>query len=144
MSSYVLDASVVAKWFFSEKHTDKARWLLREANALHAPDFLLIEVHNVTCKRVRRKEITAEAAESIHQALSRIRIRLHPFQPLLTQAFNISDTTGGSFYDSLYLATALVTDAPLVTADLRFYRAISASSFAERITWIDDISRHQP
>ena len=47
MTSYVLDASVVVKWFIPEAHTGSAVKLKERAGRLHAPAFLTLEIGNV-------------------------------------------------------------------------------------------------
>ena len=43
MSLYVVDASVAAKWYFSEEHTQAARRVLQQEHELHAPELFLLE-----------------------------------------------------------------------------------------------------
>ena len=59
MSTYVVDASVAAKWFIEEEHTAAARSVLDQRNDLHVPDIFLVETDSIVCKWVRRGIITA-------------------------------------------------------------------------------------
>lgn len=62
MTIFVLDASVVAKWFAQEPFADQASLLLDDRHQLHAPDFLLVEMDNVLATWVRRGALTRSAA----------------------------------------------------------------------------------
>ena len=45
-----------------------------------------------------------------------------------------------SVYDSVYLAHAVQSDAPLLTGDRKLFAAIRAGELADRIAWIGDLS----
>ena len=51
MSAFVVDASVVVKWFVPEIHSDAARRLLTLPHQYLAPDLLLAETANTIWKR---------------------------------------------------------------------------------------------
>ena len=51
MSLYVVDASVVIKWFVPEIHGDAARRLLSAPHEYFSPDLLFPEVGNAIWKR---------------------------------------------------------------------------------------------
>ncbi|MFH1515233.1 MAG: type II toxin-antitoxin system VapC family toxin, partial [bacterium] len=68
MSTLIVDASVAAKWFFEEVHTEKALNILDEKYTLYAPDYFMLEITNLLCKRIRRKEITKKESDSIRNA----------------------------------------------------------------------------
>jgi predicted nucleic acid-binding protein len=46
--------------------------------------------------------------------------------PLLKDAFAISAASGRTVYDAMYVALAIVSNAPLVTADERLANALAA------------------
>ncbi len=138
MSALVVDASVAAKWFFDEPHAEAARDLLRRGEALHAPDFFLLEMTNFLAKRVRRGEMTPGDAVAARRILRRLPVRRHPEAPLLENAWRISLETRRGFYDCLYLALAVALDAPLVTADRRFLAALAGRSFAGLARWVGE------
>ena len=66
--NYIADASIAAKWFFEDVHSDKAIQLLDRGNELFAPDLLLIEFDSILCKRIRREEISEEEGEILRGA----------------------------------------------------------------------------
>jgi predicted nucleic acid-binding protein len=44
-----------------------------------------------------------------------------------------------SVYDSLYLAAAIALQSSLVTADAKFFRALSKGPFSAHLLWVNDI-----
>ena len=136
MSVYVVDASVAAKWFFNEVHSQDVLRFLAPANQLHAPDFMLLELDNLVCKRVRRSEITQSEGRELREAFRTLPIELHPFLGIAEGGFELAVQTGRSLYDCLYLALAVSIDATVVTADLRFLNALADSPVSPYITWV--------
>lgn len=55
MSLYVVDSSVVIKWFTPEIHATAAVRLQTCDNPLHAPDFLDVELAVIVWKKMRRE-----------------------------------------------------------------------------------------
>ena len=139
MSLYVVDASVAAKWFFDEVHTAQARRLLDPSHGLSAPEFLLVEVDSLLCKRAAREEITADEARRIRKALRRMPLRTHALPPLQDLAFEVALRTTCSIYDALYVALAALTRQPLVTADRRLLGKLATGLFARHVLWIEDL-----
>lgn len=107
MSLYVVDASVVIKWFIPEKLTAEALRIHSGGTPLHAPAFLDIEVANIAWKKIRRGEITRPNADFILAQRLVLPLTRHPDAVLLTAAFDIADRTGRTVYDSLYIALAV-------------------------------------
>ena len=140
MSRFVVDASVAIKWYLPEPHDDCAARLRREGTDLDAPDLLYAEVANALWKRVRRGELTTEVAGRIVDAISRLPIEVHPSRLLSGAALQIACSTGLTVHDSLYLATALLTDGRLVTADRRLFEAGRRKApLRHRVLWVEDI-----
>ena len=57
MTRYVVDASVVIKWFIPEIYAESAGFLQNSSYQLHAPAFFVLEVGNALCKKIRRQEL---------------------------------------------------------------------------------------
>lgn len=121
----VIDASVAAKWFLEEPGSDQAR-RLAEQSRLVAPDFLRVECANVLVTAVRMGRQTAEGARRALLSMSDREIRFVPDGPHLQDAQALALSLGRSVYDCLYLAVARAEGASLVTADRRFFDAVSA------------------
>jgi len=108
---YVVDASVVVKWFVAEEGTDAAL-CLREAQIagkddLSAPNILLYEVSNVLLrKRHFTREETLDAAQAILQSGVDI---VAPDDELISDAIRLADVARLSMYDAAYAALAAVS-----------------------------------
>ena len=139
MSSFVVDASVAAKWLFEEAHTEEALRLLDGRNRLHAPDFLLIEVDNIICKRIRRGKIGEDGGREARAGLRRFPVQHHASQGLLDPAYEIANRTRRSLYDCLYLALAVMLDMRMVTADRRLYDGLADGPFAKHVMWVENV-----
>ena len=139
MSPCVVDASVVAKWFLPEVHTAAALRVLEAGRELHAPDFLLLELDNVFCKRIRRGELTEKDGAGARDLLRRLPVTMHPFRQLQDLAYETALVTGRSMYDCLYVALAVLLDGQVVTADHRLYKAMAGGVLAENLLWVEDI-----
>jgi predicted nucleic acid-binding protein len=138
MSRYVVDASVVIKWFLPEECSDEAKRLLDGSHTLLVPDLMFSEVGNILWKRVRREEITETEAQETLLALGTLSLAVHPSWPLVLLALEIGIQTQRTVYDSLYLALAVRESAALMTADEKFYSAIHAGPLSSHLVWIGD------
>ena len=138
MSVYVVDASVAAKWFLDEPHSDAALAVLSDRNQLHAPDFFLMEIDSVLCKWIRRGEITEAEGSRIRTTLREFPVQRHNFLPLLDPAYAMANHTGRSLYDCLYVALAVLLGGQVVTADRRLYDGLARSEFSEHVVWVED------
>jgi predicted nucleic acid-binding protein len=139
VSTFVVDASVGAKWWFPEALRAAALRLREPAHDLHAPELFDLEICSVVCKRVRRGEITVRDGDRIVALLERVPVRRHRDGDLLRPAVAIAQTTRQSLYDCVYLALAVILDAQLVTADERFYRAMRFLRAAPPVVWVNDL-----
>jgi len=143
VSDFIVDASVVAKWFLAEADSDRARLLTKKHHYLRAPDLLIAEVANVFWKRVQRRELTPAEVETILQMLLEdhvdVTLRLLPSRILVRQAWRIAHSERQSVYDSLYLAGAVQAKCKLVTADDRLIRSIRNPNLLSHL-----VSLHSP
>ena len=127
---FVVDASVVVKWFLPESNSDKAEALLQrfisDGLVLTAPDHLIAEVGNTLWKRsVRRKEISVAEAEASYSDFLSLQLPLEASSTIADQAFNLAVQENHSVYDTLYLALALERSCELITADKTFTNKVS-------------------
>ena len=141
MSLFVVDASVAIKWFLPEVHSDAALRLLAQQHTLHAPDLIFSEFANILWKRVRRSEISRREANATLEGLLAVHLQVQPSQSLIPLALEIACGENRTVYDSLYLAAAITLQFPLVTADGRFYRALSKGPFSAHLLWVEDIQQ---
>lgn len=143
MSVYVVDASVAAKWFLEEEHTQSARCVLNVTNQLHAPDFFLLEMDNLLCKHIRRGGISVADGKDIRSALARYSIEYCPFGQLREVAYTMANQTARSLYDCLYLSLAIRLNGQMVTADRRLYDALADGPLAEHVLWVGNVASNQ-
>jgi predicted nucleic acid-binding protein len=139
VSLFVVDASVAIKWFFPEIHADAALRLLAQQHTLHAPDLIFSEFGNVLWKRVRKREISRDEADTTMQGLLSLSLQVQPSRQLVAFALEIACEQNRTVYDSLYLAAAITLRFPLVTADAKFYRALSKGPFSAHLVWVEDV-----
>jgi predicted nucleic acid-binding protein len=143
VSVYVVDASVAAKWYLEEEHTEAALCVLNNGNSLHAPDFLLLEMDSVLWKNIRCGNIAGSDGDDIRAALRACSIQYHRFDVLRDQAYSIARRTGCTVYDCLYVALAADLGEKLVTADRRLCGRLAGGPFTDHVLWVEDIGREE-
>jgi len=125
--TFVLDCSVAAKWVLPEPGREPALELFERYLSgdvlLIAPDILLAEFASLVAKRNRRKQISAAQALEAFALMTKCAPRLVDTRPRLTRALDLSLQHQLSLWDCIYLALALERDCPVLTADLRLFRA---------------------
>ena len=126
---YVIDAGVVVKWFIPEVDSAKAHQLLERylqgIDTPVAPDLLIAECGNVFWRRCRQGDITSdEATESLADLLT-LNVPLVPATSLVQSALQLALQHQRTVYDALYLALAQERNCDLITADERFFHALS-------------------
>ena len=125
--TFVLDCSVAAKWILPEPGRAPALELFeRYASGqvlLIAPDILLAEFASLVAKRNRRKQISAGQAHDAFSLMTKSAPKLFDTRPRLSRALDLSLQYQLSLWDCVYLALALEHDCPVLTADLRLFRA---------------------
>jgi len=126
--TYVIDASVVLKWFVAEEGSIMARKLRTQLLAgevdLVAPDMVLYEMAHVL---LRKKTFAVPEVQEAVALVFRVGVAVSPPDVgQISKAIEFASRAGASVYDSAYLALASDLGCPLVTADARFAKAASA------------------
>jgi len=134
----VVDASVAVKWLVPEDGTDEAVRVLTGGATLVVPDLLFMEVASALWKRVRRRQMTEPAADTILRSLDAMPLTVHGTRDLVSAAFALSCSLSVTPYDAVYLALAEWQDCALVTADSRLARALRGTRFADRARRLGD------
>jgi predicted nucleic acid-binding protein len=137
VESYVVDASVVAKWFNRgeefEKESDRLRraWV-NDVIQLEAPSHLPFEVANSIWKN---PNVRARKAASLTKALVEVAPRLYNLtEATAEQAMSLARRRQITFYDASYLALAKVLSLTLVTSDVAQLRAASGYVKASHVS----------
>ncbi len=141
MSGYVVDASVAIKWFIPEIHSEVALQTRRLRDRLHVPAFMTLELGNVIVKKIRRGELTREDGKTILKELRHLPLQRHADERLFPAAYELALDTRQSLYDCLYLALAEAVDGRMITADLRFYQALTGGPYSHQVVWVEDLAR---
>lgn len=105
-----------------------AAWALREAQVIHAPHLLDVEVVQALRRLEAAGAIDARRGREALEDLNLLRLVRHPHAPLLDRMWAMRHNL--TAYDALYVALAEVLDAPLVTTDGRL---ASAPGHAARV-----------
>ena len=140
---YVLDCSVVLKWFIAEPLSDVAARLLREfvvdETAFIAPDAIHAELGYILRKHVLRGSFSAERGHAFMDQFVALGIPTVGVGPLCSEAARLTTAYMGSFYDALYIALAIREDLKVLTADgamvnafEKLDRAVHLADFAVR------------
>ena len=119
MSRYVVDASVVIKWFIPEIHSEDALQVRHSHYRLHVPALITLELGNVLVKKIHRGEITRNEGNVILKELKQLPLQRHADERLFPTAYQLALDTQRSVYDCLYLALAESIDGVIITADAR-------------------------
>lgn len=122
MSVFVVDASVVVKWFVAEIRSDAARRLLVSPHEYVAPDLLFAET--TIWKKVRREELTPEEGQQLLADISHIAVETVSCRALAEDAHALANATGRTVYDSMYVALAVRLNTRAITADDRLEAAL--------------------
>jgi len=133
MSRFVVDASVAVKWVVTEENSPAALRFLEAGHAMAVPDLFFAEVASVFQKKCRRGEMIIEDAETALRCMLAIPLEAHAAQNLAEDALRLSSRCGASVYDGIYLALAERQRCPLITADERLARQVSATNFSEEV-----------
>ena len=135
----VVDASVAAKWIFTEEYSAQARALLRAtlqaAERITAPPPLPVEVTNIIRQRMRQETLSISEAQERLAAFLTVPLTLRAPRTLYRRALALAAQYDlSATYDAHYVALAQVLDCILWTDDQRLLRALGGHlSFVHRI-----------
>jgi predicted nucleic acid-binding protein len=139
LTSYVLDASVAAKWFLlaadEPLSTEALRLLRLYAKAqvsLLVPDLFFPEFSNIFRKAERRGRCNAATADTAVSEILHGGFSTFPTSPLIEPAIQIARTFDRTVYDCIYVALAVETNTHLVTADEKLANSLPGMP----VTWL--------
>ena len=125
MRVFVVDASLVVKWFVPEVHSVAARKWLGASHDYIAPDLVFPEAGNAIWKKVRRGEFSPEDAQSLVNDLSAVGVEAVSMRALVSDAHALAVRTGITVYDATYLTLAVRLETQVITGDDRFARKLA-------------------
>ncbi len=141
MSVFVVDASLVIKWFVPEVHAQAARRWLGASHDYVAPDLLFSETGNAVWKKVRRKELDPDEARRMVVDLSRVAVETVATRSLLQDALVVALTADITVYDAMYLTLAVRLETAVITGDDRFVDKVAHNRLlAPHIRRLQDFS----
>ena len=126
---YVIDCSVVVKWFVPEELSPVAGTLLRQfeagSHSLLAPESVFAELGHGLRRQVLRGGLTPEESQAFMQDFVRLDVPTVPMRPLVVSAMNLTTRHMSTFYDALYISLAIREDLKVLTADERMVNAFA-------------------
>lgn len=128
--SIVVDASVAVKWIFPDEQSEAADELLIQEDELLAPELIYFEVGNVIWKRVLAGQASPDFGNELLRGFSSIPLVTADVRALGSLTLQIATTHRRTFYDSSYLALAVVRGCELVTADERLVNSLAGTELA--------------
>lgn len=138
----VVDASLALKWIEQEPYSAEAsalleNWRLRHCRLL-APALFAYEATNAIAKRVKRAQLTLEAAKQRLAALLENGPALEQDPGINLRALEIMERFAlPSAYDAHYLALAETRQCECWTADERLWNTVK-----KELSWVHWIGQH--
>jgi predicted nucleic acid-binding protein len=133
VTSFVLDATVAAKWMLPAKAELLRPEAYRLLDAYGAgdinfvvPDIFWAECGNIVWKAVRQQRFGRDEAEIAILSMMNRSIPTVSSATLLPKAVSIAFDFGRPVYDCLYVALAVRSRIQLITADERLANALAA------------------
>jgi predicted nucleic acid-binding protein len=140
-AGYVVDASILVKWFLHQQEADRDRALaLRELHVsgrstIFIPQLALLEVLNAVRFALKAKE---EDAELALEALQDLHLETKPSEFALMRKSNaIAWAYKITIYDAVYVALAEQVGYPLITADEVMIRKLTGHSIVVPLRELD-------
>ena len=128
---YVIDASVGIKLFVDEVYSDKVQTLFNKLAAdipaiFYVPDLFYIECTNILLKYTRRFGRSLEDSRADLLDLGRLALRVVSTAELMHDALLLAVEHDITAYDAYYAVLASRLELPLITADEKLVKAVSA------------------
>ena len=143
MTGYVVDASVAVKWLVAEEFSEEAAGLLEDGSTLAAPALIFAEAVNALWVLRRRGDIGATDMAAAVDALKSAPLAMPFSMPqLAAAAARLAADVDHPVYGCFYLALAIQTGYPVVTADARFHDKVRAHPYlSDRILHVGHIEQ---
>jgi predicted nucleic acid-binding protein len=117
----VLDSAAAVDYLLTRTAGAWVDEQLRDADSVHAPQILDVEVVGALRKRVQLGDVTTDRAEGALSDFRQLRVTRYSHRPFLVRMWELRQNLRAS--DAAFVALAEVLALPLVTTDLRLARA---------------------
>lgn len=122
LTNIILDASVVAKWFFPYEEDSNIALKIRslyllKAVSISVPVLIYYEVNNLIRTAIKSLRIDDNLAKEAYQGFLELDLIAYSSKELMAIALEKAVSLNISSYDASYLALAEYLDVPLITAD---------------------------
>jgi predicted nucleic acid-binding protein len=138
LTLWVVDASVVVKWYVPEGDAAAASSLRTREVRLAAPDLLFVESASILWKLVRRGEMQPALAMKIIEEIVASPFITYPTQSLARDAIDLALATGVSAYDASYVALATRLNVQCITADQKLVRKLAGTPAGNHVRLLAD------
>ncbi len=129
--SYVLDSSVIIKWFSDEEDTDLALkfrlGFLKGDIDITVPDLQLYEIANAL--RYNKRLNSADVSNSVNSLIDIGLNIVVPTKDVISSAVNLAFQFDITFYDAYFIALAKELNYSFVTADEKLFNKIKSLKF---------------
>lgn len=131
------DACALVRHRLPQPGSERVAAALDAADEVIAPDLALAECANALWKHVRIDGLEIEVALRHLDAIENADIDYQPSAPLLPHALELAVMLGHPVYDCLYLALAMVEEAPILTTDRRLARTAIDAGLGDLVMLIE-------
>ncbi len=127
IGTFVLDASVIIKWFSEEEFTDvalkfRSKFVEKEIEIV-VPDLLLYEISNAL--RYNRTFSEEDVKEAVKTLIDMDISILVPSQDTVNLAIKLAFKHNITFYDAFYIALSEILNVYFITADEKLYENVA-------------------
>lgn len=137
MRRFVADACVLVRQAVPGVGSRAVFEAMNATDEVIAPDWALAECANALWKYVLADRLDPDVALRLLDAIANADIDYQPSAPLLPRALELACLLGHPVYDSLYLALALVEEAPIVTTDRRLAKTAAEAGLDDLVMLIE-------
>jgi predicted nucleic acid-binding protein len=121
----VLDSSAIVAWMMPDECWTDLDQIMMDYDQLSAPSLLWVELHNVFLINERRGRLPLGSAEKAMTRFEAVGV-IYDQTPSSADSLMLARRHELTFYDALYLESALRLGAALASRDMRLIKAAKA------------------
>lgn len=137
MSRIVADACTLITYHVPQARSGQVAAVLEAADEILAPDWALAECANALWKNVLAGKCSVETGLEFLDAITNADIDYQSAAPLLPHALELAALFRHPVYDCLYLALAMVEEAPVVTTDRRLAKTAVDAGLGDLVVLVE-------